>query len=80
MERFFVSGDSDGCQGAGLLGALGALGSLGVRLRFLVVGTLEVVGAQGKIRTPTSWLFGDAPVGRLLGTLTFGQLFVVRCF
>ena len=25
--------------------------------------------------TPTSWLIGDAPDGRLLGTLTFGQLF-----
>ena len=24
--------------------------------------------------TPTSWLFGDAPDGRLLGTLTFSQL------
>ena len=37
-------------------------------------GTLEVVGAQGVMGTPTSWLVGDAPVGRLLGTLTFSQL------
>ena len=28
--------------------------------------------------TPTSWLFGDAPDGRLLGTLTFSQLSGVR--
>jgi len=28
--------------------------------------------------TPTSWLFGDAPDGRLLGTLTSGQLSGVR--
>ena len=41
-------------------------------------GTLEVVGAQGVMGTPTSWLVGDAPDGRLLGTLTFGQLFGVR--
>ena len=34
--------------------------------------------AQGEMGTPTSWLFGDAPDGRLLGTLTFGQLFGVR--
>ena len=31
-----------------------------------------------KMGAPTSWLFGDAPDGRLLGTLTFGQLFGVR--
>ena len=31
---------------AGKLGSLGALGSLEVRLRVLVGGTLEVVGAQ----------------------------------
>jgi len=31
-----------------------------------------------KMGTPTSWLFGDAPDGRLLGTLTFGQLSGVR--
>ena len=34
--------------------------------------------AQGEMGTPTSWLIGDAPDGRLLGTLTFGQLFGVR--
>ena len=45
---------------------------------FLVAGTLEVVGAQEEMGTPTSWLIGDAPDGRLLGTLTFGQLFGVR--
>ena len=28
--------------------------------------------------TPTSWLFGGAPDGRLLGTLTFSQLSGVR--
>ena len=28
--------------------------------------------------TPTSWLIGDAPDGRLLGTLTFSQLSGVR--
>ena len=28
--------------------------------------------------TPTSWLFGDAPDGRLLGTLTSSQLSGVR--
>ena len=43
-----------------------------------MVGTLKVVGAQEVMGTPTSWLFGDAPDGRLLGTLTFGQLFGVR--
>ena len=31
-----------------------------------------------EVGTPTSWLFGDAPDGRLMGTLTFGQLFGVR--
>ena len=41
-------------------------------------GTLEVIVAQGEMGTPTSWLIGDAPDGRLLGTLTFGQLFGVR--
>ena len=34
--------------------------------------------AQGEMGTPTSWLIGDAPDGRLLGTLTFSQLFGVR--
>ena len=55
----------------------------GVRV---VSGALEGLGCGGSgggrgarnMGTPTSWLFGDAPDGRLLGTLTFGQLFGVR--
>ena len=38
----------------------------------------EPYHGAGRMGTPTGWLFGDAPDGRLLGTLTFGQLFGVR--